>query len=76
MSWAYRLLDNSAEMTPPTIRYKNHHFPPQIIARAMWLYFRLPLSLRMVEEMLLERGIAVSYEQYGDGPEIRGGGLT
>ena len=28
----------------------------------MWLYFRFPLSLRLVEEMLLERGILVSYE--------------
>jgi len=26
------------------------------------LYFRFPLSLRLVEEMLLERGIVVSYE--------------
>ncbi|MCM5693028.1 IS6 family transposase [Sinorhizobium meliloti] len=42
--------------------YKNHRFPPQIIARAVWLYFRFPLSLRLVEEMLLERGIVVSYE--------------
>ncbi|MGO7748310.1 IS6 family transposase, partial [Rhizobium ruizarguesonis] len=32
------------------------------IARAVWLYFRFPLSLRLVEEMLLERGIVVSYE--------------
>ncbi|NEI67931.1 IS6 family transposase, partial [Rhizobium leguminosarum] len=31
-------------------------------ARAVWLYFRFPLSLRLVEEMLLERGIVVSYE--------------
>jgi putative transposase len=29
---------------------------------AVWLYFRFPLSLRLVEEMLLERGILVSYE--------------
>ena len=28
----------------------------------MWLSFRFPLSLRLVEEMLLERGIVVSYE--------------
>ena len=28
----------------------------------MWLYYRFPLSLRHVEEMLLERGVAVSYE--------------
>ena len=34
----------------------------EIIAHAVWLYFRFPLSLRLVEEMLLERGIVVSYE--------------
>lgn len=28
----------------------------------MWLYFRFPLSLRLVEEIFLERGIVVSYE--------------
>lgn len=49
-------------MSAPTISYKNHRFPPQIIAHAVWLYFRFPLSLRLVEEMLLERGIVVSYE--------------
>ncbi|MGB8288681.1 MAG: IS6 family transposase, partial [Rhizobium ruizarguesonis] len=25
-------------MTSSTISYKNHRFPPQIIARAVWLY--------------------------------------
>ena len=49
-------------MTEPPISYKRHRFPPQIIAHAVWLYFRFPLSLRLVEELLLERGIAVSYE--------------
>ena len=49
-------------MSTPTISYKNHRFPPHIIAHAVWLYFRFPLSLRLVEEMLLERGIVVSYE--------------
>lgn len=49
-------------MSMPSVSYKNHRFPPQIIARAVWLYFRFPLSLRLVEEMLLERGIVVSYE--------------
>jgi putative transposase len=43
-------------MSLTTISYKNHRFPPQIIAHAVWLYFRFPLSL------LLERGIVVSYE--------------
>jgi putative transposase len=47
-------------MTKP-VSYKRHRFPPQIIAHAIWLYFRFPLSLRF-EEMLLERGILVSYE--------------
>lgn len=49
-------------MSTTTISYKNHRFPPQIIAHAVWRYFRFPLSLRLVEEMLLERGIVVSYE--------------
>ncbi|WP_339071785.1 IS6 family transposase [Methylovirgula sp. 4M-Z18] len=44
------------------VSYKRHRFPPTIIAHAVWLYFRFPLSLRLVEEMLLERGIVVSYE--------------
>src|SRR3712207_4618451 len=45
-----------------SVSYKRHRFPPEIIAHAVWLYFRFPSSLRLVEEMLLERGIAVSYE--------------
>ena len=48
-------------MTKP-ISYKRHRSPPEIIAHAVWLYFRFPLSLRLVEYMLLERGIVVSYE--------------
>ena len=28
----------------------------------VWLYFRFPLSLHMVEEMLAARGIEVTYE--------------
>src|SRR5215217_4463360 len=51
----------SCGMTKP-ISHKRHRFPPQIIAHSVWLYFRFPLSLRLVEEMLLERGIVVSYE--------------
>src|SRR6267154_1536002 len=44
------------------ISYKRHRFPPDIVSHAVWLYFRFPLSPRLVEEMLLERGILVSYE--------------
>lgn len=44
------------------VSYKRHRFPPEIIAHAVWLYVRFNLSLREVEEMLLKRGIDVSYE--------------
>lgn len=49
-------------MNPSIVSYKNQRFPPQVIAHAVWLYFRFPLSLRLMEEMLLERGIVISYE--------------
>jgi putative transposase len=42
--------------------YRRHRFPPEVISYAVWLYFRCPLSLRMVEEMLAARGICVTYE--------------
>jgi putative transposase len=42
--------------------YTGHRFPAEVIGHAVWLYFRFPLSLRMVEEMLAARGIAVSHE--------------
>src|SRR3954466_15910673 len=43
-------------------RYARHRFPAEVISYAVWLYFRFPLSLRMVEEMLAARGILVSHE--------------
>jgi putative transposase len=43
-------------------RYARHRFPAEVISHAAWLYFRFPLSLRMVEEMLAARGIKVSHE--------------
>jgi putative transposase len=49
-------------MHVPSIRYKRHRFSASIIAHAVWLYYRFPLSLRHVEELLFERGIRVSYE--------------
>lgn len=49
-------------MQTPPISYKRHRYPSQIIMHAVWLYVRFTLSLREVEEMLLERGIDVSYE--------------
>jgi putative transposase len=42
--------------------YAGYRFPAETISHAVWLYFRFPLSLRMVEEMLAARGIAASHE--------------
>lgn len=42
--------------------FKGHRFPPEIIAYAVWAYFRFPMSLRDVEDLLAERGVVVSYE--------------
>ena len=44
------------------ISYSGYRFPPEIIQQAIWLYLRFTLSLRDVEDLLAERGIAVSYE--------------
>ncbi|MFG3399479.1 IS6 family transposase [Streptomyces parvus] len=42
--------------------YRGFRYPAEVVAHAVWLYFRFPLSFREVEELLLERGITVSYE--------------
>ena len=42
--------------------YTGYRFPGELISHAVWLYFRFPLSLRMVEEMLAIRGLIVSHE--------------
>ena len=42
--------------------YKRHRFPPEVIQYAVWLYYRFNLSHRDIEDLLAERGVAVSYE--------------
>ena len=42
--------------------YKRHRFPPDIISYAVWLYHRFNLSHRDIEDLLAQRGIAVSRE--------------
>ena len=44
------------------VSYKGHRFPAEIIAHCVWLYHRFPLSFREVEELMLVRGVIVSYE--------------
>jgi putative transposase len=45
-----------------TSLYRGFRFPPEVISHCVWLYHRFSLSLRDVEELMLERGIEVSYE--------------
>ena len=35
--------------------YRGYRFPPEIIAHAVWLYFRFHLSFRDVQDLLAER---------------------
>src|SRR5882757_6261916 len=51
--------------TPRDSIYAGHRYPAEIISYAVWLYFRFPLSLRMVEEMLAARGISVTHDKFG-----------
>ena len=49
-------------MGSASLSYKGHRYPGEVVSHCVWLYFRFPLSFREVEELMLERGIVVSYE--------------
>src|SRR5256884_9839676 len=51
-------------MTPSATpdRYKHHRFPAEIISHGVWLYYRFCLSYSDVEELLLTRGVLVTYD--------------
>ncbi len=40
--------------------YRGYRYPADVIAHAVWLYFRFSLSLRDVEELMAERGVTVT----------------
>ncbi|MFJ1562375.1 IS6 family transposase [Streptomyces mirabilis] len=42
--------------------YRGHRYPVEVISHCVWLYHRFPLSFREVEELMLQRGVIVSYE--------------
>ena len=44
------------------ISFKRHRFPASVIVQAVRWYFRFTLSIRVVEELMAERGIEVSRE--------------
>ena len=49
-------------MNTKTPSYRGFRFPSEIISHAIWLYHRFCLRFREVEELLVERGITVTYE--------------
>ncbi len=60
-------------MTTPTCpSYAGYRFPAEVISHAVWLYFRFPLSLRMVDELLAARRIIVSHETVWQWAESNG----
>ena len=48
--------------TSTTPSYRGYRFLREIIGHCVWLYFRFCLSIRDIQEMMLERGVEVSYE--------------
>ena len=54
------------------VSYKGHRYPGEIIAHCVWLYHRFPLSFREVEELMLVRGVIVTYETIGCGSPGKG----
>lgn len=42
--------------------YRRHRFPAEIISHTVWLYFRIALSYRDVEEIMAIRGVSLTYE--------------
>src|SRR5262249_38279901 len=42
--------------------YRRHRSPAEVIQHAIWLYVRVTLSYRDVEELLAEHGLDISYE--------------
>ena len=42
--------------------YRGFRYLAEVISHCVWLYHRFPLSFREVEEMMMDRGVVVSYE--------------
>ncbi len=53
-----------------------HRFPAAIISQTLRWYFRFPLSLRDIEELLFERGVMVSHETIRRGCDKFGAGFA
>ncbi|WP_201381659.1 IS6 family transposase [Ktedonobacter sp. SOSP1-52] len=42
--------------------YKGFRFPVEVISHCIWLYFRFSLSFRDIEELMVQRGMVLTYE--------------
>ena len=60
-------------MSPSKPLYHRRRFPAEIISHCTWLYFRFCLSYRDVDELMAERGVAVTYETIRDWSQKFGG---
>ncbi len=49
--------------------FRRHRFPAEIIAHAVWLNCRFPLSFRDIEDLRAERGIEVSFQTVSEWAE-------
>lgn len=56
--------------------YRRHRFPAEIIAYAVLLYFRFPLSARMVEDMLAPAAASSRTRPFGAGRRSSGAGVN
>jgi hypothetical protein len=63
-------------MTPEPATYPGYRFPAEVISHAIWLYHVFSLSLRDVELILAERGIAVTHESIRRWCLKLGGGIA
>jgi hypothetical protein len=42
------------------VDYRGYRFPSEIIAQALWFYYRFTLSLRDIKDLLAKRAVTVS----------------
>jgi putative transposase len=62
-------------MTPEAATYPGYRFSAEVIGHAIWLYHGFSLSLRDVELILAERGIAATHESIRQWGLKFGGGI-
>jgi putative transposase len=56
--------------------YRGYRFPAAVISGGVRWYFRFNLGLRDIEELLLERGVVVTYETIRCGCDKFGAGFA